>query len=281
MANQNQKPQAPAETKKMGDYLKNNPKAKWVLVAVCAIVGCFLGYFAYQQFVVKPADEKAQSQLFSGIALINQGVQVKQQFSQQVELQPDSILEQQMRQSGLITETTPQDSVPVIIKKQREDGKKMVNSYFEKALNGDGKYPGFIKLSKGSGSAANIAAYQAGIAYYHMDNYKEAIKYLEEFSPKGDQSVSALAIFALANCYACDKQLDKAVDTFKKAAKHGDNKSISPVCLLEAGKILENQGKKSDAHAIYEQIKEEYPDFGMVQEGSLASEIDKYLERTK
>ena len=63
-----------------------------------------------------------------------------------------------------------------------------------------------------------MANYLAGVAYYHMAQYKDAIKHLEAFSPKNDNGVSPMALYALANCYACDKQIDKAIETFKKAA---------------------------------------------------------------
>jgi TolA-binding protein len=51
--------------------------------------------------------------------------------------------------------------------------------------------------------------------------------------------------------------------------------------LIEAGKLLESQNKKEEAHKLYEQIKEDYPKYGTAQSGMGSSEIDKYLERTK
>ena len=119
-----------------------------------------------------------------------------------------------------------------------------------------------------------------------MGNYKEAINALEDFSPKSDESISPMALYALANCYACDNQLDKAVDTFKKAADKADNEAISPVCLIEAAKLLESQNKKVEAHALYEQVQTDYPQFGSNQNGMnggmiMPTEIEKYLERTK
>ena len=124
---------------------------------------------------------------------------------------------------------------------------------------------------------------QAGICYYKLGNYKEAIKMLEGFTPQGDKGVSPQFIAALANCYAADGQLDKAVDTFKKAASEADNAATSPQYLIEAGLLLESQKKNDEALKIYEQIKKDYPQSSLVapqqMQGGYVSAIDKYIER--
>lgn len=270
------------ETNKTGviQNFKKDPKIKKIALAIVAVVLVVGGYFAYKQFVVAPADEKAQTQLTAGIELLNQAQQYDAQNAQ-VQAMPDSTLIQGLRSQGMITSTTSADSIAQIVKAFRSEQQTQANSLYNKALKGEGKYPGFIKISQGSGNAANMANYLAGVAYYHMAQYKEAIKYLEAFSPKGDNGVSPMALYALANCYACNNQIDKAIDTFKKAADEADNESMSPVCMLEAGKLLESKNNKAEAHAIYEQIKNKYPKFGMNQQGMMSSEIDKYLERTK
>ena len=51
--------------------------------------------------------------------------------------------------------------------------------------------------------------------------------------------------------------------------------SISPTFLIQAGELLESQGKKSDALKIYQDIKTKYVNSPVVQN----SEIDKYIER--
>lgn len=159
---------------------------------------------------------------------------------------------------------------------------------YEKALKGEGKTAGLVKIAKeyGHTDAGNLAKYQAGICNYQLGKTKEAISYLEDFSTKGDETVSAQALFALANCYAADKQLDKAVDTFKKAAKQTDVPALCSEYLLQAGIILESQNKKADALAIYEQIKKDYPTAPLCTrqpQGNavLDATIDKYIERAK
>ncbi len=92
--------------------------------------------------------------------------------------------------------------------------------------------------------------------------------------------VSPAAVAALGNAYAHVKQLDKAVDALKKAAKMADsqaldntNNSLSPTFLLQAATILESQNKKDEALKIYQDIKKKYVN------SAVSQEIDKYIER--
>lgn len=169
----------------------------------------------------------------------------------------------------------------------------MAQQQYDKALNGEGKYIGFLKVAKKYSSvipfmstdASNIAKMCAGLCYAKKGDTKNAIKYLEDFSPKGDKTLSAQALAALANCYATNKQLDKAVETFKDAADKADNDALSPMYLLEAGKILESQKNKAEALKMYTKIKEQYPAcyysaMQPSQDGSLTDAlIDRYIER--
>lgn len=171
--------------------------------------------------------------------------------------------------------------------------KFFMQQQWDQALNGDSvktkdSFKGFLKVADeySMTDGANIARLQAGICYFHKGDYKKAIQQLEKFSPKGDATVSANAIAALGDAYACDNQLDKAIDKFKEAAKKADNPGLSPVYLMKAAGILEKQNKKADANAIYTSIKTDYPDFALsapvVNDGTVSgAEIDKYIERTK
>lgn len=155
---------------------------------------------------------------------------------------------------------------------------------FDKALNGDGAgYVGFVKIASdySSTDAGNLAKLYAGLSFYNLGKYTEAVTYLEKFSTKGDAMVSPTATAALANAYAQTGNVDKAISTLKKAADMADNKaedvnnSISPTFLLQAGKLLESQKKNDEALKIYQDIKKKYVNSSLVQ----SSEIDKYIER--
>ena len=72
----------------------------------------------------------------------------------------------------------------------------------------------------------------------------------------------------------------------EKAASQADNDALSPEYLIQAGLVLENQGKKADANALYVRIKTTthvaVTQQSGVQNGvSTGAEIDKYIERTK
>ncbi len=85
--------------------------------------------------------------------------------------------------------------------------------------------------------------------------------------------ISPAALGALGNAYAHINQLDKAVSTLKKAAEKADNMSLSPTFLIQAGEILESQGKKSEALQLYQTIKDKYVNSMQYQT------IDAYIER--
>lgn len=164
-----------------------------------------------------------------------------------------------------------------------------VQGDYEKALNGDGKdFLGYIKIADGNTftDAANLAHAYAGICYARMGKTAEAIKQLESFSPQGDASISPAILCTLANCYATNKQIDKAIDTFKTAADKADNAAFSPMCLMEAARLLESQGKKEEANKLYTRVQEDYAASmqgqPQMQGGRFAApEIDKFIERTK
>ena len=259
--------------------LLKNPKAKRVGIIAIVVLLIVGGVFAYKNLASGPADENAQTQITEAITKLNNARQMQQQYLQVVAA-PDSLIEQQMRMGGMIT-TTNADSAKKQVADYRANAKKQVDDLFNQVLKGQAQYPGLIKLANGGGNAGNMANYLAGVTYYMMGNVKEAIKYLEDFSPKGDLGVSPQALATLASCYVSDKQIDKAIEAYKDAASEADNASLSPLYLIEAGKLLESQKKKEDAHALYVEIKEKYPTFGLSQQGMLDSEVDKYIERTK
>lgn len=156
---------------------------------------------------------------------------------------------------------------------------------YDVALNGDStSFAGFAKLAKQySGTkAGNLANLYAGLCYANLDKWEDAVKFLDAYTPASDQMVGPAATAALGNAYAHIGQTDKAVNLLKKAAEKADkeaanntNNSISPTFLLQAGEILESEGKKDEALKLYKSIKEKYVNSPLTQTG----EVDKYIER--
>jgi tetratricopeptide (TPR) repeat protein len=147
---------------------------------------------------------------------------------------------------------------------------------FKQALEGDSTgFKGFAKLASdySSTDAGNLANLYAGLCNAQLGKWDEAVKYLENYDGADDQMISPAALGALGNAYAHQNQLDKAVSTLLKAAEKADNNSLSPTFLIQAGEILESQGKKADALKLYQEVKEKYFNSMAYQT------IDAYIER--
>ncbi len=142
---------------------------------------------------------------------------------------------------------------------------------YDKALAGFQQ----VAADYSSTDAGNLAQLYIGICQANLGKWQEAVDALESFSGKGDQMITPAAEGALGNAYANLNQLDKAVEHLKKAAKMADNNTLSPTFLIQAGEILESQGKKAEALELYQQVKEKY------QNSMQYQSIDKYIERCK
>ena len=269
------------EESKNGNAVKfgsvNVSKKMVVILTTLAVI--VLGFLGFKYLYQNPKEEKAQTMLTQNLELLNANrMQQLEQILTQV-AQAEAMLESEMLKGD-----SANLSLKDTLNNRVEAFKAARQEIYNKALKGDGKLPGLLKIAdEGMTAAANIAKAEAGLCYYKLGNYKEAIKYLESFTPQGDKGLSPQYVAALANCYAADGQIDKAIETFKEAAKEADNDATSPDYLMEAALLLENQNKKEEALKIYEQIKAEYPRSQIVQPqsvgGAYVSQIDKYIER--
>ncbi len=142
---------------------------------------------------------------------------------------------------------------------------------YDKALTGFQK----VANDYSSTDAGNLAQLYIGLCQANLGKWQEAVNALESYSGSDDQMISPAAEGALGNAYANLKQLDKAVEHLKKAAKMADNNSLSPTFLIQAGEILESQGKKKEALELYQEVKQKY--FNSMQYQT----IDAYIERCK
>lgn len=213
-----------------------------ILIAVAVIIVAVAGFVCYKQFVSGPREEKAATAL----------------------AKPQSTFAEAL--------SMPNDSANA---KARQD-------MFLKALNGDKGTEGFLAIADNYSftDAANLANLYAGLCYAHIDKWDEALKYLDAYSTKSDAFISPAAVAALADANANKDDLDKAVSKFKEAASMADkqaadgvNISISPLFLMKAARLLEEQKKNDEALEIYKEIKEKYVN------SPSANDIDKYIER--
>jgi len=170
-----------------------------------------------------------------------------------------------------------------IEKKSQEAAAQMfpAEQYFEnddwrRALDGDGNNPGFVDIISEYRltPSANLAKYYAGLCCLRIDEYEEAISYLSKFKSK-DKILSSIALGSIGDAYAQLDEPGKAINFYKKAAERKKNDFTTPLYLLRAGILLENEGRLKEAGEMYERIK---TDYAVSTEGRT---IDKYIARVK
>ena len=118
---------------------------------------------------------------------------------------------------------------------------------FQQALEGDSAgFKGFAKLADeySTTAAGNLSNLYAGLCNAQLGKWEAAVKYLEAFEGADDEMVSPAAEGALG-----------------------------PTFLIQAGEILESQGKNDEALKLYQTVKEKY--FNSIQYQT----IDAYIER--
>lgn len=148
---------------------------------------------------------------------------------------------------------------------------------FALALNNPGGgYEGFLGIiSKyGSTPAGNIAQYYAGVSYLQLGKFDEAIKHLDDFSPKGEVSPT-MKYGALADAYSEKQDFVKALKYYKEAASSGGVEDMKAFYLKRYAMLSEKQGDISTALDAYKEIKEKY---GMTGD---ARDIDKFIARAE
>jgi len=146
----------------------------------------------------------------------------------------------------------------------------------DQALYGSDVAYGFLDIIEEYGitEAANLAHYYTGISYLRLGQYEDAIEYLEDYDCK-DIMVCAVAYGATGDAYMELGEVDKAISYYISAVDHTDNDLTAPVYLMKAARAHEEVGDYSDALALYNRIKEGYPNSN---EGQL---IEKFIARAE
>ena len=143
---------------------------------------------------------------------------------------------------------------------------------WEKALNGDdAECIGFqaiadeYKMYQGG----KLAALYAGVCYYQLGQYEDAVAYLSKFSAN-DLTIEPAALQLLGDAYVQMEEYDKAAKAFETAAKSG-NDLIAPMSLMKAGKVYLELGNNAAAKKAFETVKAQYPT------SAEAQDADKYI----
>lgn len=147
---------------------------------------------------------------------------------------------------------------------------------FQLALDGDGEeILGFEAIAKDYKftKTAQLASLYAGICYFQLGNYENAVEWLNDFDLKS-VNISPATIGLIGDCYVELEEYEKAVKYFKKASKE-ENELTAPFYLKKLGVVYEELGEYDNAIKVYTTIKKDY--FKSMQ----AADIDKYIERVK
>lgn len=147
---------------------------------------------------------------------------------------------------------------------------------FRLALEGTGvESIGFKGIASDYGitNSGKLAAAYAGICYYKLGQYENAIKFLSQFDGK-DTYFTASVIGLTGDCYVELGDKSKAISYFEKAGDK-DNAVMSPVYLKKAGLVYESLNQPEKAEKVYTTIKDKYP------KSTEAADIDKYLARVQ
>jgi tetratricopeptide (TPR) repeat protein len=157
----------------------------------------------------------------------------------------------------------------------------VAEQYFEAdsfllALEGDGSYMGFIDIidEYGITKCANLANYYAGICYFKLGEYEDAIQCLKNFE-SDDIMVATVALGAIGDAYVELGELETAVEFYMKAADRKKNDFTSALFLKKAGIVYEELGDYKKALEVYEKIETHFP------KSEESRDIEKYITRAK
>lgn len=147
---------------------------------------------------------------------------------------------------------------------------------YEKALHGDdADCIGFEAVADEYGvtQSGKLGALYAGLCYYNLEDYEQAIHFLKKFKAD-DLVIYPAALQKIGDSYAQLGDTEEAIKYFEKAAATG-SEVIAPIALKKAGVAYMSLDNNKAAHKAFKAIKEKYP------QSSEASDVDKYISVTE
>lgn len=159
----------------------------------------------------------------------------------------------------------------------KAEGYAAIDSLHDRAISGDGSYPGFEKIAEeySNTKSANIANAFLGGLYLKKGEFQKAVDALGKYSSTGSPVIDPLVLGMLGDAYSELKDYSKAVTYYKKAADKSKNSFTSPLFLKKLGLVYEEQKEFSSAADAYNKIKTDFP------ESVEASTIESYIARAE
>lgn len=148
---------------------------------------------------------------------------------------------------------------------------------YEKAINGDSiEFIGFAAAADEYSitKSGNLAKAYAGLAYYKLADYDNAISFLKDFSAS-DNILQYTVKATLGDCYAMKGDTEEAISCYKKAAK-SENILVVSSSLMKLGRAYESLGDYAKALDAYKELKSRCE--GKITGITDIDEIDKFIE---
>ena len=148
---------------------------------------------------------------------------------------------------------------------------------YDKAINGDDiEFIGFASIADEYSitKSSNLAKAYAGLAYFKLADYDNAISYLEGFSAS-DNILQYTVKSTLGDSYAMKGETEKAISCYKKAAK-SENILVVSSSLMKLGRAYESLGDYAKALDAYKELKSRCE--GKITGITDIDEVDKYIE---
>lgn len=152
-----------------------------------------------------------------------------------------------------------------------------IDSLKDRAISGDGSYPGFEKIVEeySNTKSANLANAYLGGLYLQKGEFQKASDALGKYSSTGSPIIDPLVLGMLGDAYSELKDYSKAITFYKKAADKSNNSFTSPLFLKKLGLVYEEQKDFKSAADAYNKIRTDFP------ESVEASSIDTYIARAE
>jgi tetratricopeptide (TPR) repeat protein len=158
---------------------------------------------------------------------------------------------------NLVQEPANQEAEALIVEGQLY----FAANQYQMALDGDSiNYIGFVAIADeyGSTPSGNLANAYAGISYYKLGDYDNAIAYLSNYS--GDDAIVGYSVLGtIGDSYVQKGETESALSYFEKAAK-SDNVMVATTYLLKLARAYESLNQNGKALATYQTIKTQYKD---------------------
>jgi Tetratricopeptide repeat len=209
--------------------------SKPLIYGISALVLLFAGWYGYKKLVSEPKELKATEAIF-----------------------PAENLFGKMATTGF-----GKDSVAIVLNGGVLDGVKVT---------------GLLNVIKDFGGTAsgNRARYLVGATYLQIREFDKAVKYLNDFSANGAYQTDIKKYIMLGHANAELKKTDDAFSAYKKAATvNTKDEALTADALSIAASYASSLGKSKDAIELYQNLKDNYPNFQAVTSG----EVDKNLAK--